>query len=329
VSAISKASLLERESRFAIPAGLATLVAVALSLGVPIATPISGDGAAEVLRSVHEHASATVNLAILQGLAFLLLLPGLLYLFAAARARSDQVRGQLIGVVIAAPIFLCIFAILGGFASRDAASDFVAGSVEVELTRQEATGDCQTERADQGVDSFREEYGIGPAHRGALRECVRTERADDTAEDAIREASLRPVTEGFGFAGRLGLAAALLYTCLSAMRVGLLTRFWGSLGMALGVFAGLFTLQFVLVWFVYLGLLLLGWIPGGRPPAWAAGEAIRWPVPGERSDEERPEAAGSAPATAEEVTEPAGEEEADHDRPGHPTSKKRKRKRRR
>jgi hypothetical protein len=327
---MSKASLLERESRFAIPAGLATLVAVPLGVGAAIATPISGDGAAEVLRSVHDHASATVNLAILQGLAFLLLLPGMLYLFAAARARSDQVRGQLIGVVIAAPIFLCIFAILGGVASRDAASDFVAGSVEVELTRQEAIGDCQTERADQGVDSFREEYGIGPARRSALRECVRIERADDTAEDAIREASLRPLTEGFGFAGRLGLAAALLYTCLSAMRVGLLTRFWGSLGMALGVFAGFFTLQFVLVWFVYLGLLLLGWIPGGRPPAWAAGEAIPWPVPGERSDEERPEAAGSVPATAEEVTEPAGEEEPDHEgRPRHPTSKKRKRKRRR
>ena len=41
------------------------------------------------------------------------------------------------------------------------------------------------------------------------------------------------------------------------MRTGLLTRFWGSLGMALGAVSFIF-FQFALLWFVYLGLLLLG-----------------------------------------------------------------------
>ena len=67
------------------------------------------------------------------------------------------------------------------------------------------------------------------------------------------------------------------------MRTGLLTRFWGSLGMALGVAALLLLVQFTMIWFIYFGLLLLGRLPGGRPPAWAAGEAIPWPTPGEKA----------------------------------------------
>ena len=69
------------------------------------------------------------------------------------------------------------------------------------------------------------------------------------------------------------------------MRVGLLTRFWGSLGMALGVAALLLLVQFTMIWFIYFGLLLLGRLPGGRPPAWAAGEAVPWPTPGEKAAE--------------------------------------------
>jgi hypothetical protein len=63
------------------------------------------------------------------------------------------------------------------------------------------------------------------------------------------------------------------------MRTGLLTRFWGSLGLALGAVFVFFTL-FTLIWFIYLGLLFAGWVPGGRPPAWAAGEAMPWPKGG-------------------------------------------------
>ena len=31
--------------------------------------------------------------------------------------------------------------------------------------------------------------------------------------------------------------------------------------------------------------LIGGWVPGGRPPAWAAGEAIPWPSPGQKAAE--------------------------------------------
>ena len=72
----------------------------------------------------------------------------------------------------------------------------------------------------------------------------------------------------------------MVYTCLYAMRVGLLTRFWGSLGMALGAVSFLF-FQFALLWFVYLGILLLR--RDSLPPAWAAGEPIPWPTPGDKA----------------------------------------------
>ena len=67
------------------------------------------------------------------------------------------------------------------------------------------------------------------------------------------------------------------------MRVGLLSRFWGSLGMALGAAALLLELvQFTMIFFLYFALLVAGWVPGGRPPAWATGEAVPWPTPGEK-----------------------------------------------
>ena len=89
----------------------------------------------------------------------------------------------------------------------------------------------------------------------------------------------------------------MVYTCLHAMRTGLLTRFWGSLGMALGAVSFIF-FQFTLLWFVYLAALLMGWVPGGKPPAWQSGEAEPWPTPGEKAAaelERAPQARREAP----------------------------------
>jgi hypothetical protein len=56
--------------------------------------------------------------------------------------------------------------------------------------------------------------------------------------------------------------------------------------MALGIAALLLLIQFTLLWFLYFALLAAGWLPRGRPPAWAAGEAIPWPTPGEKAADE-------------------------------------------
>jgi hypothetical protein len=103
---------------------------------------------------------------------------------------------------------------------------------------------------------------------------------DEEAKDIRGAASLAPLETGISLAGLLGFTVAVVYVSLWAMRTGLLTRFWGSLGIALGVVFAFFTL-FTLIWFIYAGLLLAGWVPGGRPPAWASGEARPWPKPGD------------------------------------------------
>jgi hypothetical protein len=82
----------------------------------------------------------------------------------------------------------------------------------------------------------------------------------------------------------LGLVIAIFYISLNAFRVGLLTRFFGTLGMALAV-AQLLVPQLgrpaLMAWLAWLGFLFLDRIPKGRPPAWEAGEAIPWPRPGD------------------------------------------------
>jgi len=280
---LTKTALLEREKRWAIPVALATLAGVALLVGSAIAiSDISGDGSAEILRLADAHNSSVVLSTVLEIAGFIMLVAPLAYLFRAAQARSDRVRSQYIGIVIAAPLFLALSAGLNADATTSAASEFVAGKAEVTLTKKEALGECRSDLKDKGAKAFGEEFDSGQG-ASAQDRCVSTKTADDTAENAISDAPTRNVATGFGLAGRLGLAFALFYTCLWAMRTGLLTRFWGSLGVALGVAALLLLIQFTLIWFLYFGLLVAGWIPGSRPPAWAAGEAIPWPTPGEKA----------------------------------------------
>ena len=57
------------------------------------------------------------------------------------------------------------------------------------------------------------------------------------ASNAIKDSGLSPLGQFAGLAGGLTLVIALFYTRLWAMRTGLLSRFWGSLGMAVGVAA--------------------------------------------------------------------------------------------
>lgn len=269
----SKAEVLERERRWAMPTALATLAAVGFVLAAVIVVTQdvgNGSGDASLLRHVDQHRTAQMVSGILQAIGVGLLAAPLLYLFRAAQARSATMRGQLVGVIVAAPLFLSLLAVLSSVSTLHAATDFVTNDVPRLL-----------------------------AHHVPLD----GDRADKLASDAIGNAPLRPLAAGFGLAGQLGFLVAMVYTCLHAMRVGLLTRFWGSLGMALGAVSFIF-FQFALLWFVYLGILLIGRVPGGRPPAWAAGEAIPWPTPGEKASAALGGEGDGEPAESEDGTDP-------------------------
>jgi hypothetical protein len=302
----SKSEILEWEGRWLIPAGLATFGAIVLLIvGAVVSAEVHGDTKAEILRSAHDHGSALLAGGALQAVGFALLVAPFVVLFRAAQARSDRVRRQLIGLVIAAPLFFAVATVLNAAATTDAADQLVAGKAKSTLTQPEAAKECRSELDDKGAKEFGEEFK--KAGTPAAVACEKQKVEDEEASNAISEASLTGPATGFGIGGKLGLAVILLYVGLWGMRTGLLTRFWGSLGMALGVATLLGLVLFLVVWFVYIGLLLLGALPGGRPPAWASGEAIPWPTPGEKAAAElEPEDDPSLPAgNPEDSAEPS------------------------
>jgi hypothetical protein len=312
---MTRGETLEQESRWALPVALATLLSVVLFIAARFVLGVSGDGAAEVLRSVDENSSSVMLSGLIQAAAFVLLAFPLVYLFRAARARSERVRPLLILLIVAAPLFLALTAGLTSTAQREAADEFVAGEVKPALTREEANEECVEEREDDGNDSLVDEYEPGKGE-SPLKACESRKLEDDAATEARAEASLAPLATGFGLAGAFGLVAALFYTCLWAMRTGLLSRFWGSLGMALGIATLLGLVFLLLIWLIYFALLVVGKIPGGKPPAWERGEAVPWPTPGEKA------AAEMEPKDGWSEDEVEGEPESGSDPP------KRKRKQR-
>ncbi|HKB51946.1 MAG TPA: hypothetical protein VKC63_11025 [Solirubrobacterales bacterium] len=245
-------AVLAWEKRWSRPVALATLASILLiAAAIAVASQGVGNssGDSELLRNVDAHRGAQLLSSILQAVGVGLLAAPLYYLFRAARARSATMRGQLVGVVIAGPLFLAVLAILSGLSNLHAASDFVSNEVPRLMAKGVALG---------------------------------SDRANEAATDTVNEAPLRPLAAGFGIGGQIGFIVGMVYTALHAMRTGLLTRFWGSLGMALGAVSFIF-FQFTLLWFIYLGLLLMGWVPGGKPPAWQSGAAEPWPSPGEKA----------------------------------------------
>jgi hypothetical protein len=118
------------------------------------------------------------------------------------------------------------------------------------------------------------DQAAGSAHPAAL------------AQRLVDDSSFREVASALVIPAILALAVGLVYFSLQAMRTGLLSRFAGSLGMALGVAMILIlpvALLMLMLWLIFVGLTFLGKAPGGQPPAWQAGEAIPWPTPGERA----------------------------------------------
>jgi len=99
----------------------------------------------------------------------------------------------------------------------------------------------------------------------------------DAADDVFKNPVLIAATV-IGFSGVLALAYWFVKGCLDAMRVGLLTRFMGWIGVAMGpaLVLGFGTLLMP-VWMIALGAMLLGLWPRGAPPAWREGRAVPWP----------------------------------------------------
>jgi hypothetical protein len=148
--------------------------------------------------------------------------------------------------------------------------------------------------------------------------------------------------------GLLLVAFSFVLISLNAMRVGLLTRFMGILGMIVGA---LFIIPLgsdlpivQCFWLIAIGFLIFGRWPNGRPPAWETGRPEPWPTQQELREQRELAAAGvggggrgrGRGAEAEVVEEDAeagdglpGTPVRRPDGVGHPASKKRKTRKRR
>ena len=249
---LSPQEAIARERRWARNVAVVTFIAallVLVSLFIEGGGLIEGDTDAERLRSLDDKSGALLVVSIARAIGLAMLSIPLLYLFRAAQARSDAVRGPLIGFCFIGPILFGIQSIVGWAASTEIASDFVQAP---------AMGDA----------------------------------AEKLADDLIEDSSLRQAAAGLLLPALLGLVIGMVYIPLQAMRTGLLTRFWATLGMALGaalIIVPLVPLIGLMMWFVFLGLVIVDRWPGERPRAWEAGRAIPWPKPGEEEDEPEPE----------------------------------------
>jgi hypothetical protein len=187
--------------------------------------------------------------------------------------------------------------------------------------------------------------------------------AADQTNSAVLDAQNDPIFLAGAFIGDivgLGLAVAFLLICLNARRAGLLRQFMGIVGMFVGATIVLRQLDpFGAVrafWLGAIAMLFVGRTPAPRPKAWSVPEAVPWPTAQQVREQreaarraragepERPPRRRGAAATPGESAdgEPAGarrsrvpaprapqprREDAVPGRP-HPSSKKRKRKRR-
>lgn len=280
--------ILERERGLATYAGLAAIAVPVLFIGsTVVVTSISvPDGlATDEIRNFDSNSTAIFAASVLRALGLAAMAVPLYFLFRAAQARSERVRGAMVGFTILAPVFLAAQSILFYVGQSQLSSDFVAAAAP--------GGDVYT-------------------------------LLDDLAGDSSLLLSA-------GVAGQLAgltLIVAMIYVPLQAMRVGLMTRFFATLGMALGVAAVLLPALTPLpltFWFSWLGFLILDRVPRGRPPAWDAGIAIPWPTAGKQPSEPEPQEAMEGDAS--EVFAGNGEPKDQTSR--RERAKKRKRKRRR
>jgi hypothetical protein len=157
------------------------------------------------------------------------------------------------------------------------------------------------------------------------------------AKDLVDASDIRKVASALLIPAVLALMVGMIYIPLQAYRVGLVTRFAGTLAMALGASMFLIfpvALLAIMCWLVFVGLIFIDKIPlRSRPPAWDAGEAIPWEPTQRGSGGLFGGARSPAPPAEDEAVETSGTEAtpAGLDEPANqprPRGERRKRKRR-
>ena len=112
---ITKNEILEREKRWTLIAGIASVMGVAIILatyGESSAAVRAASGFADRLREIDGDHSSLIMASIGQFVGWSLLAVPLVFLFRAAAARAPQVRGALVGVMVIAPVLIGLGSII-------------------------------------------------------------------------------------------------------------------------------------------------------------------------------------------------------------------------
>lgn len=233
---------LEWEARWSRPAAAAAAAAAFLQVA-SFAYGVSALGSGTVKGEkaqqlrIDEHAGDLMAIAGLNGIAVLCMAGVLVYLYYTTKARRPELQKAALILAIAGPVLYVAVLTTLNIVRLDVASDFAA-----------------------------------------LPGAQQTNRAAERLEDASILSDVGLV----GLAPSLAFGFSFVMIGLSAMRAGLLSRFMGILGIIVGV---LYVLPLLgggppivnIFWTAALAALFLNRWPGGRGPAWAAGEAIPWP----------------------------------------------------
>jgi hypothetical protein len=181
--------------------------------------------------------------------------------------------------------------------------------------------------------------GAGTAAMEVIGQVVRTVRTKEFAsahiytnhavERAVYAGTANVLVEILTLVLPILLVVGMVLVLVRATRVGLIPRWMRTLGVISAVLllpfftATLYTLQVVpALWMAALGILFMGRLPSGVPPAWETGDSVPWPSPAGRGGPPAPDVAAAegnghdAGATAldqgtdegEPGEEPSGEE---------------------
>jgi len=316
---VGRERIIERERRWAVPAAIFALVPLVLYIisiiVVGQAHLAGGSSEAAQLASLHDHSGIVLISSVIRGIGFLLLPIAFLYLFRAAQARSQRVQAAMVGFVFIGPILFGAQGIVQAIGAGDAASQFVNRPPEqtVEyskfqtevkkdpdlITKVTIYTDANKLEVEQQDGSFNQvDFPNGDEAKivdSLNAKGIDNETDTDTgtgppdaeANKITGDNSTLQASQGLLLPAVLGLIVMMVYVPLQALRCGLVTRFLGSLGMALGASMILIlpiAVLAMLAWTGFLGLTFVGRVPGGRPPAWDAGKATPWPRPGEMAE---------------------------------------------
>jgi hypothetical protein len=323
-----KEELLAFEARWLRPAGIIAIVAALLfAAGVVVQQTglESTDTEYEELEQFHDHAGKLIAGQAIQGLGFALFTVPIYVLFRSAAFRTDRMRRSLLPLALIGPGLFLIGGVVASLGVKDAADEFVEERPAIERqARQEAATQSGTQQAGTTQTT--------PAGEEETADERVEEALDDEADDLAGDASGVQIGSGLRLTATLALVFGLIYTPLWAMRTGLLTRFWATLGMALAaslILLGPVGQMGLVLWFAAIGLQLAGWWPGPRPPAWEAGVAIPWRRPGEEpGGPGAPPPSGTVEGSGREIAEqPLPEDQIEE--PGRETQGQRRKKRKR